>query len=95
MQTTPIFFCAHSDHVTFLNNEAFGGAIGIYVADSSDYPIVKGNHLHHNTAIGLHMNGDINSGGDGTISHALVDGNMIHDNDGTGINLGRRHLVHL
>jgi parallel beta-helix repeat protein len=54
----------------FLNNEAYDGAIGIYVADSSDYPTVKGNRLHDNSAIGLHMNGDINSGGDGTISYA-------------------------
>ncbi len=80
-------FCSLSDHVTFLNNEAYDGAIGIYVADSSDYPVVKGNRLHHNTAIGLHMNGDINSGGDGTISYALVDGNVIYHNDATGINL--------
>ncbi|MCF8128796.1 MAG: right-handed parallel beta-helix repeat-containing protein [Deltaproteobacteria bacterium] len=80
-------FCSLSDHVTFINNEAFGGAIGIYMADSSDYPTIKGNRLHDNTAIGLHMNGDINSGGDGTISHALVDSNMIYNNGATGINL--------
>jgi len=80
-------FCSLSDHVTFSNNEAFNGAIGIYVADSSDYPTVKGNRLHDNTAIGLHMNGDISSGGDGTISYALVDGNWIYNNGATGINL--------
>jgi len=80
-------FCSLSDHVTFSNNEAFNGAIGIYVADSSDYPTINGNRLYKNTAIGLHMNGDINSGGDGTISYAMVDGNWIYDNDATGINL--------
>ena len=80
-------FCSLSDHVTFLNNEAFNGAIGIYVADSSDYPTIKGNRLHNNSAIGLHMNGDINSGGDGTISYAMVDSNQIYNNDATGINL--------
>ena len=80
-------FCSLSDHVTFINNVAFNGAIGIYVADSSDYPTIKGNRLYNNTAIGLHMNGDINSGGDGTISYAMVDGNWIYDNDATGINL--------
>ena len=80
-------FCSLSDHVTFSNNEAFNGAIGIYVADSSDYPTIKGNWLHNNTAIGLHMNGDINSGGDGTISYAMVDSNRIHNNGATGINL--------
>ncbi len=80
-------FCSQSDCVTFLNNEAKEGFIGIYVADSSDYPTISGNRLHNNSAIGLHMNGDINSGGDGTISHAMVDGNMVYENDATGINL--------
>ncbi len=80
-------FCSLSDCVTFENNEAFNGAIGIYVADSSDYPTIKNNRLHDNTAIGLHMNGDISSGGDGTISYAMVDGNWIHNNNATGINL--------
>ena len=80
-------FCSMSDHVIFSNNVAFNGAIGIYVADSSDYPTIKGNRLYNNTAIGLHMNGDINSGGDGTISYATVNGNWIYNNDATGINL--------
>ena len=80
-------FCSLSDHVTFENNEAFDGAIGIYVADSSDYPTIKGNRLHNNTAIGLHMNGDISSGGDGTISYAMVDSNRVYNNGATGINL--------
>lgn len=80
-------FCSLSDHVTFENNEAFNGTIGIYVADSSDYPTIKGNWLHNNTAIGLHMNGDINSGGDGTISYAMVDSNRVYNNEATGINL--------
>ena len=80
-------FCSLSDYVTFENNEAFNGAIGIYVADSSDYPTIKNNRLHHNTAIGLHMNGDISSGGDGVISYAMVDGNRVYNNGATGINL--------
>ena len=80
-------FCSLSDYVTFENNEAFNGVIGIYVADSSDYPTIKNNRLHDNTAIGLHMNGDISSGGDGTISYAIVDSNWIYNNNATGINL--------
>jgi hypothetical protein len=38
---------------------------------------------------GVHMNGDINFGGDGLISGAIVEGNVIHDNGlkgGSGIN---------
>ncbi len=79
-------FCSLSDHVAFENNEAYDGQIGIYVADSSDYPIVRGNRLHDNSAIGLHMNGDINSGGDGTISYATVERNRVYDNGATGMN---------
>ena len=70
-------FCSLSDYTTFEENEAYGGAIGIYVADSSDYVTVKGNLLHDNSAIGLHMNGDRHSGGDGTISYATVENNVI------------------
>ena len=79
-------FCSLSDHTTFDNNEAYGGKIGIYLADSSDYAIIKNNVLHGNSQIGIHMNGDRHSGGDGTISHALVENNIIFENN-TGINV--------
>ena len=78
-------FCAHSNNITFEGNEAYDGKIGLYVADSSDYVIVKNNVFHGNSSIGLHMNGDIHSGGDGTLSYALVENNSIYEND-TGIN---------
>jgi formylglycine-generating enzyme len=80
-------FCSLSDYTSFEGNEAYGGAIGIYVSDSSDYVTVKGNALHDNTGIGLHMNGDRHSGGDGTISYAIVENNTIYNNGATGINL--------
>ena len=80
-------FCSLSDYVIFENNEAYDGAIGIYVADSTDYATVRSNVLHDNSAIGLHMNGDLSSGGDGTISYAMVDSNRVYNNDATGINL--------
>ena len=79
-------FCSLSDHILFEGNEAHDGAIGIYVADSSDYVVVRGNVLHDNSAIGLHMNGDINSGGDGTISYAVIEENISYNNGATGIN---------
>jgi len=79
-------FCSFSDHILIENNKAYDGDIGIYVADSTDYPIVRGNTLHDNNSIGLHMNGDINSGGDGIISYALVENNISCNNGATGIN---------
>ena len=79
-------FCSMSDRILIENNEAFEGQIGIYVADSTDYPTVNQNVLYRNSAIGLHMNGDKSSGGDGIISHAIVENNVVYDN-GMGINI--------
>lgn len=78
---------------------------GIYVSNSSDRPVVRGNHLHHNHANGLHMNGDAHTCcGDGLIEDALVESNVIHGNGaggGSGINLDggvraviRNNLLH-
>ncbi len=62
---------------------------GIYVSNSGDRPVVRGNRLWGNNANGLHMNGDLSAGGDGIISNALVENNVIWDNGmggGSGIN---------
>jgi hypothetical protein len=62
---------------------------GIYVSNSGDRPIIRGNHVWGNYGNGIHMNGDLSQGGDGIISSALVEGNVIHDNGrggGSGIN---------
>jgi hypothetical protein len=80
------------DDFTAEGNEAHHSQAehGIYVSNSADRPVVRGNHLHHNHANGLHMNGDASLGGDGLIEDALVEGNVIHGNGvggGSGINL--------
>ncbi|MEM8932557.1 MAG: right-handed parallel beta-helix repeat-containing protein [Acidobacteriota bacterium] len=77
---------------------------GIYVSNSGDRPVVRGNRLVGNAANGLHMNGDRFAGGDGIISDALVEDNVILDNGtsgGSGINcdgvqnsLIRNNLIH-
>src|SRR5262245_17788027 len=62
---------------------------GIYVGNSGDRPVIRRNHVWGNNANGIHMNGDLSQGGDGIISGALVEGNIIHDNGvagGSGIN---------
>lgn len=56
---------------------------GIYVSNSGDRPIVRNNTIYGNTQAGIHMNGDVSNGGDGVISNALVENNVIWDN-GTG-----------
>ncbi|MBK8258289.1 MAG: right-handed parallel beta-helix repeat-containing protein [Polyangiaceae bacterium] len=62
---------------------------GIYVSNSGDRPVIRNNVLWGNNANGIHMNGDVSLGGDGTISNALVENNIIYDNGlagGSGIN---------
>ena len=77
-------FTAFSDHVLIANNESLSnGEHGIYHSNSGDYPIIRANHSHHNYAAGIHMNGDYSMGGDGQISFALVEQNVIWEN-GTG-----------
>ena len=63
---------------------------GIYVSNSSDRPTIRNNHSFNNNGCGIHMNGDISMGGDGIISNAIVEGNIIHDNGyggGSAINM--------
>lgn len=62
---------------------------GVYVSNSGDRPIIRGNRLFDNAANGIHMNGDVSLGGDGVISDALVESNVIFGNGasgGSGIN---------
>jgi hypothetical protein len=63
---------------------------GIYISNSSDYPTIRGNRLHHNAGCGLHMNGDASMGGDGVISYGLIVKNVVYENGtsgGSGINM--------
>jgi hypothetical protein len=63
---------------------------GIYVSNSADRPVVRGNIIWGNAGNGIHMNGDAEvGGGDGLIEGALVEGNVIYGNGargGSGIN---------
>jgi parallel beta-helix repeat protein len=85
-------FLAFSAHPTLENNEsAFNTEHGIYDSNSADDPTIRGNHLHHNSGAGLHMNGDLSARcpcgttvRDGIISFALVENNVIYDNGTAG-----------
>ena len=90
--TTWGLFTDFSDYTTVENCESYGAVEqhGIYISNSSDYPVIRGNRIHNNHDCGLHMNGDISMGGDGIISHALVENNIIYENGsggGSGINM--------
>jgi len=62
---------------------------GIYVSNSGDRPVIRRNLVFANAANGIHMNGDASQGGDGVISDAVVEENVIFANGadgGSGIN---------
>jgi hypothetical protein len=85
-------FTDFSDDLLIEGNESFGATIehGIYHSNSGDRPVIRGNVIHDNYANGLHMNGDISMGGDGTITNPVVEGNYIFNNGvggGSGINM--------
>lgn len=85
-------FSGFADDFTIENNEAHHSVVehGIYVSNSGDRPIIRGNLVHDNHANGIHMNGDISEGGDGLISNALVERNIIYGNGvggGSAINM--------
>jgi parallel beta-helix repeat protein len=84
-------FTAFSDDVLIASNESWdNGEHGIYHSNSGDRPTVRGNLLHGNLDAGIHMNGDLSQGGDGIISGALIEDNVIWDNGAggaSGINL--------
>ncbi|HEY1337356.1 MAG TPA: right-handed parallel beta-helix repeat-containing protein [Bryobacteraceae bacterium] len=83
-------FTAFSNHPLIQNNVSYSnGEHGVYHSNSGDYPVIRGNQIHHNHAAGIHMNGDASMGGDGIISSATVEKNVIWENGtggGSGIN---------
>ncbi|MFL5761933.1 MAG: right-handed parallel beta-helix repeat-containing protein [Thermomicrobiales bacterium] len=85
-------FTDFSDDLLIEGNQAYGSVAehGIYVSNSGDRPVIRGNVVHDNNANGIHMNGDLSQGGDGIISGAIVENNVIYNNGlagGSGINM--------
>jgi parallel beta-helix repeat protein len=75
-----------SDDIIIENNECSRSVDehGIYFSNSADNPVIRNNHSWGNNSCGIHMNGDISLGGDGIISNALVENNILHDNGVAG-----------
>ena len=85
-------FTGFCDDLLIENNETSNSIVehGIYVSNSGDRPVIRGNRAWGNNANGIHMNGDVSQGGDGVISEALVEANLIFGNGvagGSGINM--------
>ena len=85
-------FSGFADDFTIEDNEAHHSQTehGIYVSNSGDRPVIRGNLVHDNHANGIHMNGDVSQGGDGIITDALVERNVIYGN-GVGGGSGHQH----
>ena len=83
-------FTAFSNYPLIQNNVSYNNhEHGIYTSNSGDHPTIRGNRIHDNTSAGIHMNGDKSQGGDGIISFATVEKNVIWHNGsggGSGIN---------
>ncbi len=61
-----------------------GSQHGIYVSNSGDRIIIRGNTVEGNQGCGIHVNGDAGMGGDGIIAHALIEQNVLADNGRAG-----------
>lgn len=79
-------FTGFCDDLLIEGNETASSSVehGVYVSNSGDRPTIRANLIWGNNANGIHMNGDISQGGDGVISGALVEENIIFDNGGAG-----------
>lgn len=67
------------------NETSFSAAEhGIYVSNSADNPIIRFNNSHDNKSSGIQINADPALDGDGIITNAVVDSNIIHDNGQPG-----------
>ncbi len=79
-------FTSHMNHMIIEDCEAYGSKKehGIYHSNSGDNPIIRNNRVHDNAGNGIHINGDPKCGGDGIVSRALVERNIVWGNGKAG-----------
>ena len=71
-----------SENILIENNEMSRSVSehGIYVSNSADNPVIRNNLVWGNRASGIQINADVYAGGDGIITNALVENNVIYGN---------------
>lgn len=77
----------HSPDLLIERNECYGSVAqhGIYVANSADRPVVRGNRCYRNYQCGIQLNADLYTPpGDGIITGALIENNVLYDNGAGG-----------
>jgi len=86
-------YATHSDDVTIENCIALRNNAnrpddfnhhGIYVANSSQRPVIRNNVVAGNYGNGIHLNGDASQGGAGVITGAVIENNTIIGNGRNG-----------
>jgi parallel beta-helix repeat protein len=85
-------FTGYALNVVIEDNETSYSGLehGIYVSNSADNPIIRRNLAHHNHDSGIQINADPALPGDGIITNALIENNIIYENGvggGAAINL--------
>jgi parallel beta-helix repeat protein len=86
-------FASHSDDVLIENNTSAQNNAnpdnnwnhhGIYVSNSAQRPVIRGNTVYGNWGNGIHVNGDASQGGSGVVAGALIEKNKVYDNGKNG-----------
>jgi len=79
-------FTAFADYFTAENNTCTYQVEehGIYVSNSGDYQTLRYNTCHHNAGAGIQLNADPSMGGDGIISYAYLEKNVLYANGSAG-----------
>lgn len=79
-------FSGFCEYLTIEGNEASRSVRqhGIYASNSADHAVIRGNKVWGNPMCGIQINGDATQGGDGVISDAVVESNVIYDNGKLG-----------
>ena len=79
-------FTGFSENILIENNICANSVAqhGIYHSNSADNPVIRGNTCYTNYAAGIQLNADASMGGDGIISRALLENNILYDNGRAG-----------
>jgi len=79
-------FTGYAEDILIEGNTCSGSSDehGIYVSNSADRPIIRGNIVFDNASSGIQINADPVLPGDGIISEAEISGNIIHNNGASG-----------
>jgi hypothetical protein len=75
-----------ADHLTVEYNQCSNSIDehGIYLSNSGDFNIARGNVCFNNAASGIQFNADASLGGDGIMSQALIEGSVCFGNGAKG-----------